>query len=198
MNSQKASETSERANLYDEYRKEAVAGTLSVLGPPDFSQWALADNRGWTVAHAAANANKLPSDFSQWDLADKSGWTVAHEAVRHGQQLPPSSFSQWPMADDRGILVAHVAALYGSLPDDFDRWGAESTGSVGGESVLCYLSTSDRINRFITIWEMERPLCATAEDWEVFKIVLPGVYSKYAIIESMESRTLDWADGNLL
>ena len=36
---------------------------------------------GFTRAHLAAKENTLPSDFSQWDIAKENGWTVAHEAA---------------------------------------------------------------------------------------------------------------------
>lgn len=43
----------------------------------------------YEAAVAAAFAGTLPPDFSQWELADESGWTVAHVAAEAGT-LPPN------------------------------------------------------------------------------------------------------------
>jgi hypothetical protein len=34
------------------------------------------------------------------------------------------------------------------------------------------------------MWCAEKPLCKTVADWEVFKIGLPEIYSKYTVVES--------------
>ena len=59
---------------------QARDGTL----PPDFDQWDLADEQGWSVAHEAAAAQHLPPDFDRWELADMDGYTVrdAHKNCR--------------------------------------------------------------------------------------------------------------------
>ena len=51
---------------------QARDGTL----PPDFDQWDIANNHGWTVAHEAAAAQHLPPDFDRWELANEDGYTV--------------------------------------------------------------------------------------------------------------------------
>ena len=52
--------------------EQAVEGKL----PPDFDQWGIMDNEGWTVAHSAAFHGHLPPDFDRWDLKDFAEWSV--------------------------------------------------------------------------------------------------------------------------
>jgi hypothetical protein len=105
---------------YQEARDIAAQGEL----PPDFDQWALANDVGWTVAHVGALHGNLPvlepDGFNQWSLADNKGWTVAHEAARYGGL--PADFDQWALVDNKGRSVAHEAALSGKMPAAFDMW----------------------------------------------------------------------------
>jgi hypothetical protein len=57
---------------YAEIAEMAMDGTL----PPGFDDWELADDSGWTVAHAAALHGALPPGFDKWDLVDKNGVSV--------------------------------------------------------------------------------------------------------------------------
>jgi ATP-dependent Lon protease len=58
---------------YDYYITLAREGTL----PPDFDQWSLADEDGWTVAHEAIKYRNLPTGFNRWDLLEKKGSPLA-------------------------------------------------------------------------------------------------------------------------
>ena len=51
---------------------QAHTGTL----PPDFEEWGIANDYGWTVAHEAAYRGHLPPDFDRWTLATYNGVTV--------------------------------------------------------------------------------------------------------------------------
>jgi hypothetical protein len=105
---------------YDKYRVQAINQTL----PVDFSQWDIANNDGWTVAHWAAWIGDLPDNFTQWDLADKDGWTVAHEAVSY--RYIPFDFSQWGLIDNNGLSVLRRFVPHTSISDKFmERWCAE-------------------------------------------------------------------------
>jgi hypothetical protein len=156
----------------------------------DFNQWELANEEGPTIAHKVIRCRPLPEHFSQWHLASKDGWTVAHEGAmwRH----LPTDFTQWDLATNNGWSVAqptgHVAAYYGGLPDNFDRWGIDN---IDGLSVLDYFlhysCDSKCYNRFLTKWEMEKPACRAQGDWDVFKKMLPEVYTKYTIITFMNN-----------
>jgi hypothetical protein len=127
-----------------------------------------------------ARAGVLPHDFNKWDMANEDGWTVAHWAALCGF---PVNFDQWDLADKNGRTVAHVAALYETLPVNFDQWGL-TTNRV--PSVLSYLLISSHRDEYIARWHTEKPLCRTVTDWEVFKIELPEIYSKYAVVESFD------------
>jgi hypothetical protein len=87
----------------------------------DFSQWALSNKSGWTIAHCAADKGLLPADFDQWDMADNNGWTVAHLTVKRRTALP-LSFNRWDLITNSGLTVAHMAAEQDVLPVDFDQW----------------------------------------------------------------------------
>jgi hypothetical protein len=65
-------------------------------------------DRGWTLAHKAAEAGSLPPDFDRWDIANDYGWTVAHVAAEVGT-LPPD-FNRWDLADNYGRTVVDAAA----------------------------------------------------------------------------------------
>jgi hypothetical protein len=125
----------------------------------------------------------LPADFDHWDLANGDGQTLAHLAAYYSRL--PVDFSQWHLANSRrGWAVAHEATATGCLPDNFDQWGLTSRGM----SVLHYLLTqigadADLLIRFNTMWDTEKPLCKTEADWDVFKVELPEIYSKYVIGE---------------
>jgi ribosomal protein S18 acetylase RimI-like enzyme len=54
----------------------------------------------------AAWNNHLPAGFSNWDLADNEGWTVAHEAAFYGHL--PEGFDQWGLKDNDGKTVEDV------------------------------------------------------------------------------------------
>jgi hypothetical protein len=124
----------------------------------------------------------LPIDFDQWDLADDNGWTVAHCATSHG--CLPVDFKQWDVADRDGWTVAHSAAVIGCLPDDFGQWGLIDSN---GLSVLRRFLQRDAVSdKFMERWRAEKPLCKSETDWEVFKVELPEVYSKYTVIESFD------------
>jgi len=85
---------------------------------PNFVDWALCDEYGWTIAHQAAAYNHLPKNFSQWDLVEPdTGWTVAHEAAFWGYL--PDNFNRWNLVDYNGDTVADVAKQAGYLPKDF-------------------------------------------------------------------------------
>jgi hypothetical protein len=105
-----------RRDTLEKYIEMAKQGTL----PPDFDQWELAGENGWTVAHSAAEYGHLPKAFDRWNLAVCNGWTVAHEAARKGTL--PDDFNQWDLRDEGGRTVAHTAARYGHLPSDFNQW----------------------------------------------------------------------------
>ncbi|WP_419635178.1 hypothetical protein [Thiolapillus sp.] len=85
--------------------KQARDGTL----PPDFDQWALANEFGRSVAHVAAIYGHLPPDFDRWEISDATGCTIAHEAAYHGH-LPPD-FYRWTLATNNGITVRDVYKL---------------------------------------------------------------------------------------
>jgi hypothetical protein len=67
------------------------------------------------------NWTAFAPDFDQWDLANEAGWTIAHTAAKFGYL--PADFSQWSMADNKGFTVAHHAAILGDLPVNFNQWG---------------------------------------------------------------------------
>ncbi len=82
--------------------KQAREGTLQ----PEFDQWGISDEEGWSVAHVAAYYDNLPPEFDQWDLVDDDGWSVAHVAAPVGNLLP--EFDQWDLADDDGRTVREL------------------------------------------------------------------------------------------
>ena len=95
--------------------KQAREGTLH----PDFDEWALSNESGWSVAHVAASEDNLPPGFGQWGIANIAGCTVAHVAAIHG--LSRWGFERWDMSDKYGWTVAHTAAWHRKLPENFDR-----------------------------------------------------------------------------
>ena len=78
---------------------QARRGTL----PSDFDNWSLTDDRGRSVAHAAAAFGHLPAAFNQWEIASPSGYTVAHTAAINGHL--PDDFNQWGLTDNGGLTV---------------------------------------------------------------------------------------------
>jgi hypothetical protein len=54
-------------------------------------------------AQVAAREGRLPPDFKNWKIADEDGYTVAHTAARWGS-LPPD-FSLWDLKDNNGVMV---------------------------------------------------------------------------------------------
>jgi hypothetical protein len=142
---------------YGEYVRLAENGEL----PDGFDQWHIASKYGWTVAHVAAGCSQLPDTFDQWDLCNGGKWAVAHEAAKWGTL--PEAFDRWGMTTDRTIELGSVLAI--ALRRSKDK--------------LPY------IDKILTRWNKEKPLCRTPEDWMVFKHVLPEIYSKYAIESSM-------------
>lgn len=77
----------------NELFEQAAEGKL----PPDFDQWAIADEVGRSVAHVAAIFGHLPPDFDQWGIMNNEGWTVAHSAAFHGHL--PADFDRWDLKD---------------------------------------------------------------------------------------------------
>jgi hypothetical protein len=61
-------------HAYEAFLEEDHADTGCL--PKGFNCWDWADDKGWTVAHEAANHRKLPEDFDRWEL-EKEGKTVA-------------------------------------------------------------------------------------------------------------------------
>jgi hypothetical protein len=105
---------------YDKYAKLAKEGTL----PAAFSQWGLADEYGWTVAHWAAFHGDLPADFTLWDLADKNRYTVAHAAAVYGHL--PEDFTHWGLANNDGLTVLHQLLSSIAKSDKYmTRWEKE-------------------------------------------------------------------------
>jgi hypothetical protein len=196
--------------LADEHG-HSVAHTAARYGtlPENFDQWSLADEDGWTVAHAAARYGHLPDNpelwgiadahghtaahegaqwaelpdgFNHWSLANKDGWTVAHE----GADCLPELFDSWELADKHGWTVAHAAANLGSLPVRFDRWSIGAKYIGANRTVLEVVRDSIGRNRnLLELWENEKPLCKTDNDWGVFKQIFPSIYNKYTVEEAM-------------
>jgi hypothetical protein len=98
-----------------DYFRLAREGTL----PPDFKDWALADERGWTVAHHAAMAGTLPEGFYRFDLANKAGLTVAD--VYTGPR--PPDYENCKICDERVWTLDDLVDLNRRLPPGFDPWG---------------------------------------------------------------------------
>ena len=92
--------------------------------PEGFSQWELADNNGWTIAHEAARVGKLPvKSFQNWTLADNKGWTVAHEIIKANKKIS-KKFHEWYVKDNRGITVFDLL-LRASSPFAIVKWFPE-------------------------------------------------------------------------
>jgi hypothetical protein len=135
-----------------------------------------------------AKNGTLPVRFDQWELADdKHGKSIGHWAAVYGRL--PATFSRWDIANNaEKWSVAHEAVTFRNLPDSFDRWGLASVGM----SVLKYfLAQKDSFScdKFMLRWQEEAPLCKTEADWAVFKVELPEIYSKYAIVELFDNTT---------
>lgn len=118
--------------MFDEIDKifwKARMGTL----PESFTDWALADVTGVTVAHTiVGHGHQLPSSFAHWGMLDEHGRTVAHVAVAT-KAFPPgfkgwAAQGVWSLRNIAGWTVAHFAAHHGVLPDDFDQWELENNG----------------------------------------------------------------------
>jgi hypothetical protein len=139
-----------------------------------------------------AQSGTLAADFDQWDLANGAGWTVAHEAAQWGNL--PADFDQWDSADYIGVTVAHSAAVFGNLPISFGRWGLVNNKGISVLRLYLDKAASRRFvddwsTKVIRKWAVEKPLCETEADWEVFKTELPEIYSKHSILENMHNGT---------
>lgn len=97
------------SNIFSHFVKLLQCGGL----PKHFTQWGMATESGWSLAHEAARTGKLPANFSRWELADNTGWTVAHEAAKHGHL--PKGFSRWDLTDHTLKTVAYVAFCSGEF-----------------------------------------------------------------------------------
>lgn len=93
--------------LFRKYVELVWSDTL----PEDFSDWHIADEHGWSLAHEYVSIKKLPANFTNWSLADKNGTTVAHQAALAGRL--PDGFSQWDLTDNDGWTVARMAVYAG-------------------------------------------------------------------------------------
>jgi hypothetical protein len=62
------------------------------------------------VAHEAARNGTLPEGFKEWALADQKGWTVAHEAAQSGimGNGMPRECLEWK--DFNGVSVREILA----------------------------------------------------------------------------------------
>ena len=101
-------------NELDKLFEQAREGML----PPEFDQWDLSNESGWSVAHVAASEDHLPTDFDRWGIANVAGCAVAHVQAIHG--LARWGFERWDMSDKYGWSVAHSAAWHRKLPDNLD------------------------------------------------------------------------------
>jgi hypothetical protein len=129
-----------------------------------------------------AQEGNLSADSSQWSLIDGDGWTVAHTAAAQG--CLPIDFIQWDPTDDEfGWTVGHTAATDGHLPADFDQWGLADND---GLTILSQLLLFPHLDKHLSRWERERPLCRADADWDVFKKELPEIYTKYTVTGIME------------
>jgi len=84
---------------FDEAFNMAMIGEL----PADAPEWELKDNKGWTVAHRAAQNGVLPDDFDRWELELEYGYTVAHAAAVRG--ILPVAYNDLDRADRYGRTV---------------------------------------------------------------------------------------------
>jgi hypothetical protein len=66
----------------------------------------------------AARLGCLPADFNQWALAADKGWTVAHEAAMYGRLPENFDIRLWSMVDSTGVTVAKVALNEGHLSEE--------------------------------------------------------------------------------
>jgi hypothetical protein len=81
------------------------------------------------------------------------------------------------------------------LPADFDQWGLVDGDGV---SVLGrFLQRHGVPDKFMERWRAEKPLCESEADWEVFKVELPEIYSRYNIVESFDA-SFDAASESML
>jgi hypothetical protein len=176
---------------YDAHVEQVKDGTL----PVDFDRWDIADSTGWSIAHVAARHGVFLNSLAQLELADENGWTVAHVAVQYSHL--PDNFVQWDLHSPSGWTVAHEAMMHEKLPDNFNRWGLPDGK---GLPVLVYLfcgpTQNTFQNKFLMKWGTEKPSCKTEADWDVFKIALPEIYSKYTIAEVFDDSTVQ--DAHLL
>jgi hypothetical protein len=70
------------------------------------SQWTLAVDMGWTVAHEAATWGMLPRDFNQWSLTDYNGVTVARVAIER-RDITEESYLKWVVESGLSEEVDH-------------------------------------------------------------------------------------------
>jgi hypothetical protein len=96
----------------------AMCGSL----PRSFAAWDTAGERGWTIAHQAAQYGNLPADFDKWSLATQNGETVAHIAAKYGNL--PNQFADWHLADGFGETVAEIAS------EQYHRWIVQSLSQL--------------------------------------------------------------------
>lgn len=101
--------------------------------PKTSSDWMLADEDGWSVAHEVAKRRTLPADFPHWSLADQSGYTVAHVAAQYGHLVCPESCLDF--VDHSGTTVAHLLARRGELPPSLQRSDVLRKTTSAGVSV---------------------------------------------------------------
>jgi hypothetical protein len=89
--------------------------------PSDAKEWTdVIGPYGFTRAHMAAEAGKLPNPFNQWHLTANYGETVAHIAVQ--KHCLSAEFDQWGLKNGRGETVAQYAEQYDTLPAGITDW----------------------------------------------------------------------------
>lgn len=63
-----------------------------------------------------AENGTLPPDFQDWDICDEDGWTIAHQAAFWGH-LPDNSHCL-NLKDKQGNTVADIVRLHDSINID--------------------------------------------------------------------------------
>lgn len=104
---------------------QAMYGLL----PEGFTEWDLADDTGWSVAHTAVMFGHLPKDFDRWDIANEDGWTVAHEAAYRGKLPSDFDYPRWKnLVTKDGETVLDIAKIHGHEPKTKLKMKAEVAG----------------------------------------------------------------------